>query len=146
MTTLRKVSAEERLRMIAEAAYFRAEKRGFDGGDCVNDWIAAESEVNAELRRSERQHVIERFEIGLATATKELVAFKKKITSVASEARREWQQDVDRLGTLRDALSGKLDEFRHQSEDAGEKARQQGEKLWGEITEIAERVGAKMRR
>ncbi len=44
-----KISQEQRLGMIAEAAYFKAEKRGFSGGDPVADWLAAESEVDALL-------------------------------------------------------------------------------------------------
>lgn len=45
------VSEEERRRMIAEAAYYRAEKRGFFGGSSLDDWIAAEIEVDAKLAR-----------------------------------------------------------------------------------------------
>ena len=33
--------------MIREAAYFRAEARGFVGGDPVEDWLAAEAEIDA---------------------------------------------------------------------------------------------------
>ena len=33
--------------MIQEAAYFRAERRGFIGGDPVADWLAAEAEIDA---------------------------------------------------------------------------------------------------
>ncbi len=36
--------------MIAVAAYYRAEHRGFDGGDSVGDWLAAEVEIDALLR------------------------------------------------------------------------------------------------
>ena len=32
--------------MIQEAAYFRAEARGFIGGDPVEDWLAAEAEID----------------------------------------------------------------------------------------------------
>ena len=46
------VTPEERYRMIAEAAYFRAEKRGFTGGDVVNDWIQAEAEIDHLLQPS----------------------------------------------------------------------------------------------
>lgn len=44
------VSAKERYQMIAEAAYFRAEKRGFTDGHVDEDWIAAEAEVDQRLR------------------------------------------------------------------------------------------------
>jgi Protein of unknown function (DUF2934) len=36
--------------MIAEAAYLRAERRGFTPGYEVEDWLAAEKEVDALLR------------------------------------------------------------------------------------------------
>jgi hypothetical protein len=35
--------------MIAEAAYLRAERRGFAPGYETEDWLAAESEVDALL-------------------------------------------------------------------------------------------------
>lgn len=35
--------------MIAEAAYFRAEKRGFDDGDPMQDWLEAEREIDCSL-------------------------------------------------------------------------------------------------
>jgi hypothetical protein len=35
--------------MIAEAAYFRAQRRGFRGGDPDRDWIEAEVEIDALL-------------------------------------------------------------------------------------------------
>jgi rubrerythrin len=55
------VSAEERHRMIAEAAYFRAERRGFQGGNSVQDWLAAEGEIDklleAPAQRQEAQEL-----------------------------------------------------------------------------------------
>ena len=44
------VSEDARRAMIAQAAYLRAERRGFTGGDEVEDWLAAEAEVDALLR------------------------------------------------------------------------------------------------
>lgn len=49
------VSPDERRRMIAEAAYFRAAARGFRGGDPVQDWLAAEAEIDRVLPPPERQ-------------------------------------------------------------------------------------------
>lgn len=42
-------AAAEQRRMIAEAAYFRALKRGFNGGDPLDDWLAAEREISQGL-------------------------------------------------------------------------------------------------
>jgi hypothetical protein len=47
------VGPEERAALIAEAAYFRAEKRGFMPGHETEDWLAAEEEVDARLLRSD---------------------------------------------------------------------------------------------
>jgi Protein of unknown function (DUF2934) len=44
------VTAEERRAMIAESAYLRAERRGFAPGHEVEDWCAAEREVDALLK------------------------------------------------------------------------------------------------
>ncbi len=49
------VSAEERQRMIAEAAYYRALNRGFNGGDPLDDWLAAEREINQGLLVAQQQ-------------------------------------------------------------------------------------------
>jgi Protein of unknown function (DUF2934) len=43
------VSADVRRGMIAEAAYLRAERRGFAPGHEEEDWYAAEKEVDARL-------------------------------------------------------------------------------------------------
>jgi Protein of unknown function (DUF2934) len=48
-TLTRFVGPEQRAALIAEAAFFRAEKRGFSPGHETEDWLAAESEVDAKL-------------------------------------------------------------------------------------------------
>lgn len=40
----------QREQMVAEAAYFRAERRNFAPGDDLADWLQAESDVAALLR------------------------------------------------------------------------------------------------
>jgi hypothetical protein len=37
--------------MIATAAYYRAEKRGFDGGSAEEDWYEAEAELRERFGR-----------------------------------------------------------------------------------------------
>ncbi len=50
-----RVSPEERRRMIEQAAYFRAQQRGFNGGDPVADWLVAEREINRMLPSPQQQ-------------------------------------------------------------------------------------------
>lgn len=41
----------ERQRLVAEAAYYRAEKRGFAPGNDLQDWVEAESEIASKYPR-----------------------------------------------------------------------------------------------
>lgn len=50
-SAVRRISSAERHRMIAEAAYLRAESQGFLS-DEHEDWVIAESEVDARLRKA----------------------------------------------------------------------------------------------
>lgn len=55
-TTAKKtVTPEERYQMIMTAAYFLAERHGFSSGRALEDWIAAEKEIDKILvEESER--------------------------------------------------------------------------------------------
>lgn len=44
------ITPEERYHMIATAAYWRAEQRGFPGGYEIEDWISAEEQIAAMLK------------------------------------------------------------------------------------------------
>jgi len=43
------VDPQQRASLIARAAYFRSQDRGFEPGHELEDWLAAEVEVDAEL-------------------------------------------------------------------------------------------------
>ncbi len=43
------LTALDRRQMVEMAAYFRAERRGFEAGHEAEDWLAAEAEVDAQL-------------------------------------------------------------------------------------------------
>jgi hypothetical protein len=45
------ITPEERHRLIAQAAYLKAEGRGFHGGDPAHDWLEAEAEIDARLMK-----------------------------------------------------------------------------------------------
>ena len=44
------ITPEERYKSIEAAAYLRAERRGFVAGHALEDWIAAEAEIDAMLQ------------------------------------------------------------------------------------------------
>lgn len=43
------VSVDQRRHYVEVAAYYIAERRGFDGGDALGDWAAAEAEIDRLL-------------------------------------------------------------------------------------------------
>jgi len=45
---------EDRETLIAKAAYFRAQRRNFVAGHEVEDWLAAEAEVEQRLAQEQR--------------------------------------------------------------------------------------------
>jgi hypothetical protein len=44
------VDPDDRRRMVAAEAYFRAERRGFAAGNELEDWVAAEAAVDMRLQ------------------------------------------------------------------------------------------------
>jgi hypothetical protein len=46
------VSSDDLQRLVAEAAYYRAQKRGFEPGYELEDWVEAEAEVKRLIGRS----------------------------------------------------------------------------------------------
>lgn len=92
---------DQRQRMIAESAYFRAMQRGFRGGDPAEDWLAAEREISRLLPAPAQQQ-------------RELAAYRKL------------RADVQKmLADAKDTLSG--DTIRQSLDDARERLRAVGE-------------------
>lgn len=48
-------SDDEWYEMVATAAYFRAESRGFEGGSPEDDWYEAEAELRERMAAAERE-------------------------------------------------------------------------------------------
>jgi uncharacterized coiled-coil DUF342 family protein len=142
MASQNKVTGGQRQQMIAEAAYFRAERRGFNGGDAVRDWCEAEAEVDTRLRQLEDEHLVERIEEVLSTVSKKLVGLRRKAARLSTEARGEWQKDINKLVVLRDTLRPKLTELRERGEQASHKVREQADRIRTEIADLVQRLGA----
>lgn len=51
---------EERREMIAVAAYYLAEKRGFPGAGALEDWIQAERQIDSMIEHMHREGVTRR--------------------------------------------------------------------------------------
>jgi len=53
------IEPETRDALVAEGAYFRSAHRGFEPGHEVDDWLAAESEIDAALARGDLPRFME---------------------------------------------------------------------------------------
>ncbi len=99
------ISAEERQRMIAEAAYFRAMQHGFNGDNPLDDWLVAEREINRLLPSPQQQK-------------QERAAYEKLragVTKVLAEAR-----ETVNAETVRQAFDRATDEIKKTGEFTAE--------------------------
>ena len=99
------ITSEERQQMIAEAAYFRAMERGFSGGNSLDDWLAAEKEINRLLPSPQQQK-------------QERAAYDKLragVTKVLADARETINGD-----TIREALDRSVAQLKQLGEYTGD--------------------------
>jgi hypothetical protein len=135
----RRISARERQRMIAEAAYYRAEGRRGAEGDPLRDWLEAEAAIDAEYEVLPADSALEALLEQLRDANEHL---RRVVVALRAEATDEWYEDIGRAKKLRDDFAGKLDELRAQTGRAEQKIRRQAEKLWGDLAKALRRLGA----
>ena len=145
MMSLDRIPSGQRRQMIAEAAYFRAERRGFRDGDPVQDWIEAEKEVEQQLATLDRDKAHERFEERLAWVNDRFEALKRKALRARAEARETLERDLRKLAAFRAEFESQVEEVKRRGTDAGHKSVQRAEKLWEEVSAFVERVGPRRR-
>jgi ElaB/YqjD/DUF883 family membrane-anchored ribosome-binding protein len=144
---------EQRHCMIAEAAYYRAERRGFDGGDPVADWLDAEAETEALLRSSgepdEKKTVKEAFEEKLEMQLDEWDKKLDSLMKVAKEAKADLRHDieaqVEALRAKRAAAQDKLHELRQRGDSAWEDMKEGAEKTWDEMRKAIDNILARLK-
>ncbi len=140
LMTLPTISDEQRRRMIEEAAYFRAERRGFSGGATLHDWLEAEIEIDAQLREQAHETLLATLEERVAAVGEKLRSLRKKRNSAGTSAAAEPVRNAETLAQLRDALAARLSEIRAQGRDASQKAQQQAENIWDDISRLIENM------
>jgi TolA-binding protein len=120
-------NAAKRRHMIEEAAYYRAERRSFSGGDPVADWLEAEAEIDGMLQKQpaagETPGPIEQFEAQLKAMDEEIRRLMGKARGVQAQVRTDLEQELERLRPLRRAAEERLTELRGRSGAAWEEVR-----------------------
>jgi hypothetical protein len=122
------ISSDERQQMIAEAAYFRAMQRGFNGGSSLDDWLAAEREINRLLPSPQQQK-------------QERAAYDKLragVTKVLAEAR-----DTVNAETLKQAFERATAELKKTGEYTADTVSKISTSLRKDMTSAAMKMGPK---
>lgn len=149
------VTPEEHYRMIAEVAYFRAEKRGFADGDMVQDWLEASAEIDRQLQQlqatknaagvSAKQDFLERLEAAHRDWDARFDILKNKASEATAGLREELREEVDALAGKRTAIEVRMQELRRRTEDAWEDLREGMESAWKELQDTLHRVASRLK-
>ncbi|MDV3238229.1 MAG: DUF2934 domain-containing protein [Gammaproteobacteria bacterium] len=121
------VDPDLRRRMIAEAAYFMAEHRGFQGGDPVQDWLEAEAEITVMLGGGE------------AASAEETAAYRR-LRDEVGKALSQVQDRID-AAAVKGAFERGMAELRHLEGVSAEAMQRAANALREDMRRAAERMG-----
>lgn len=122
-------TSENRRRMISEAAYFYAERHGFEG-DPESYWLEAEMEVDRELLQPVSKRA---FQQKLEEEIDEWDARLDELKARALEAGSELEKQIELLAARREVAGSKLEALRRRTEGAWEDLKEGAEKSWAEM-------------
>jgi len=144
------ITREQRYRMIAEAAYFRAQSQGFCGNP-AQDWLEAEAEIDRTLLHSgqAQRSSKEIFQQKLEAQLKELDVLFDNLKLQASlgtaELRTEVEKQLESLTHKRSAAQAKLNELSRRTEGAWEDLKVGTEKAWDEMRQALNQIAERFR-
>lgn len=149
------VTPEERYQMIAEAAYFRAESRGFVMGDAAQDWLEAEAEIDRMLQQTPaqdkgpqmtpKQDFQRKLEAQLKEWDAKLDELKTKALEAKAEIRADYEKQLEILAGKRTAAQAKMQELRLRTEDAWEDLKSGTEKAWDEMRKALDQIASRFK-
>lgn len=140
-------ASEKRHEMIAVAAYYHAERRGFLAGDELGDWLEAEAEIEHLLeaqpgddpQTSAKHRFQQKLEAQLAEWDAELGELKAKARDAKAEIRAEFEVQLEALAGKRAVAQEKLQELRQHGEWAWEDLKDTADKAWSDLRESIKR-------
>ena len=141
-------SSDQRQRMIAEAAYFRAEHRGFQGGDPVEDWLQAEAEIDGIARGSEEPvwaSLAEQLTSKLRNWDDDFARLSTAVREVSSTVREDLQRELERLRPLRANAGEALKDVRQRGGHALDDLRALSERVRNELADSLESLAKRLR-
>lgn len=149
------VTADQRLSMIAEAAYFRAEHRSFQNGDGdpVTDWIEAEAEIDyllnsgtGGIHESETKRSYQKMlETQLDEWDKKLEEVSAAAKKTGTKLRNELDSRLVDLSEQREAARTQLAQLREHGGEAWQDLRQNADRLWDDLRGSLDEIMSRLR-
>lgn len=142
--SLSTVDSDLRHQMIATAAYYRAERRGFNGGDTNIDWCEAEKEVDRMLRypAGDDEDIV-RLEALLAEWDAQFEELKEKAVKAKAQTRAEYQKQLQLIADKRTVISGKLKDLRRHTGEVWDDLKSAIENAWDEMRQETEYIASR---
>ena len=151
--TRNSLTPEQRYQMIAEAAYFHAERRGFVGGDSMQDWLDAEAEIDRIFQEpsshgkqtgiTTKQDFQQKLETQLKEWDEKLSELKSKLQTTTSDLHSEYSKQLEVLMSKRATVQAKILELSQRTEEAWEDLKGGTEKAWDDMREALERIASR---
>ena len=144
------ITREQRYQMIADAAYFRAESKGFMG-DATQNWIEAEAEVDrallqsGQMQPSPKQILQQKLEAQLKELDALYATIKLQASLGKAEIRSELEKQLDALSHKRQAAQVKLHELSKRTEGAWEDLKDGTEKAWDDMRQTVSHIANRFR-
>jgi hypothetical protein len=133
--------------MVAVAAYYRAERRGFAPGDPTADWIEAEAEIARRLdpAPSPKQAFQHKLESELGEWDAKLERLRARAKNAKAEIRAEFELQLEALAASKAVAQEKLRELGRHGEWAWEDLKDGAEKAWADLREALERAASRLK-
>lgn len=140
------VEPDLRQQMIATAAYYRAEQRGFNGGDPSIDWCEAEMEVDQILQGSVTDDKdMAQLEALLTEWDTQFEKLKKKVAKAKTQTRAEYQKQLQLIADKRTVISDKLKNLRQHTGEVWDDLKSAIENAWDEMCQETERLASRFK-
>ncbi|MDR3392742.1 MAG: DUF2934 domain-containing protein [Sulfuriferula sp.] len=141
--------------MIAEAAYFRAQKRGFSLGDTARDWLEAEAEINRMLQAprsrakaatvTAKQLFQQKLETQIQDWDTRLAELKRRAQGASASLKSDYEKQFAALTEKRNVAQARMQELRSRAEDVWEDLKGGTEKAWDDMHKALDQISARFK-
>jgi hypothetical protein len=137
--------------MIAVAAYYRAQRRGFAPGDPTADWLEAEAEIEQQLKPAQsptpspKQAFQHKLESELRQWEAKLEQLRARAKDAQAGIRAEFELQLEALAARQALAQEKLRELSRHGERTWEDLKEGAEKAWADLREALERAASRLK-